>query len=378
MPRSFQRREAAKDSFTTWLNQQPGIIRYPAPVVDGATNRIAHNLRVTGVEDSRFFPKADVVVNGTFAADTDWNKGDAAITIAGGKATWSGAQAGDADLTATVAPLANGVRYVPYIVLSGVAAGTLTVLHGTQAGAAMSANGVYKVDEQIANGTALVLRGDSSFIGSCELIRMSPSNPLNASITSATVAQPFGRGGLRYANLYDGNNDFDQLPAATLDLTSNWSEGTLMVFCQITDPNVWIDGLLRRIVFIRIDADNQISLHKSVVNNLQTLYEADNVALTRNITTSTLDRFMLALTWSKSTGATGEVRTFFNGVQNGPTLTNLGVWSDGALNQINTLIGAGANTPALLWSGLISDVIINPTRAMSPREIAEYFRRWGG
>ncbi|MCP4993909.1 MAG: hypothetical protein GY934_09015, partial [Gammaproteobacteria bacterium] len=111
---------------------------------------------------------SDLAVNGAFAADTDWDKSDAALTIAAGVADWTGAQAGNADLSPTVPILTVGKTYFIKFTLTRTA-GTLTTLCGSgTSGAALSASGNY-VERLVCTGsTDLILRGDSSFIGTID------------------------------------------------------------------------------------------------------------------------------------------------------------------------------------------------------------------
>src|SRR3990167_2893172 len=70
---------------------------------------------------------ADVVVNGAFAADTDWSKG-AGWTIAGGVGV---ATAATSDLTAVVAPLTTGAWYQTVFTIAAFTGGTVNVKLGT-------------------------------------------------------------------------------------------------------------------------------------------------------------------------------------------------------------------------------------------------------
>jgi hypothetical protein len=80
----------------------------------------------------------DVIVNGLFAADTDWTKG-ANWTIASDKAS---AAAADANLTAAVDPLTVGkTYYVVYTLV--VTTGTIRISDGVTHGTTRSASGTY-------------------------------------------------------------------------------------------------------------------------------------------------------------------------------------------------------------------------------------------
>lgn len=367
-----ERRRINPLTFSNWINTNEGIIRYIAPSDPTATNRQVYNRNVAGVEDSRLFPKANVIINPSFTADTDWTKGDAAITIAGGKATWSGAQAGDADLTATVAPLTSGDRYGRNIVLSGVSAGTLTPLFGTQAGAAMDASGTYPIDEQVANGTAFVLRGDSDFVGSCELVEIPPKNPLNASIIGATVAQRFSRG-LPWANFYDGINDLDPIYSTALNTVYNRAEHTLLIFIKMDDAD-WNTFTRRTAMRIRANAANMETLEKnsapyewrwfSVGGGTQSEFVQGSI--TPDVTK------MFAITRSESAD---RVNYFMDDMLLGSS-SSIGTTAGTPLSPTDCVIGASFVPISQPFAGLISDGILHPTRAMPHREIIEYYRRW--
>lgn len=105
---------------------------------------------------------ADLVVNGAFSADTDWTKG-AGWTISAGTAN---ASAASANLTATVAPLANGVWYQTVYTLSAFAAGTVRIRVGGTNMPTHAANATY-TETNRAGGTSLVFVG-VAFTGSLD------------------------------------------------------------------------------------------------------------------------------------------------------------------------------------------------------------------
>lgn len=107
-------------------------------------------------------PGADVIVNGAFAADTNWSKG-AGWAIAAGTAN---ATAASSDLTASVAPLTVGLWYQLTFTVSGFSAGTIQGVLGTQELLTRAANGTF-VQTRRANTTAFVMRG-VGFTGSID------------------------------------------------------------------------------------------------------------------------------------------------------------------------------------------------------------------
>jgi hypothetical protein len=113
-----------------------------------------------------------VVVNGSFAADTDWTKGTR-WTIAAGVATKAAGTA--SDLSQAVAFVAGGVYLVEFTV-SGYSAGTVLarfVGGAPVSGGARSANGTYTQELTAASGNnALHFVADSAFAGSIDAVRV--------------------------------------------------------------------------------------------------------------------------------------------------------------------------------------------------------------
>lgn len=105
---------------------------------------------------------ADVVVNGSFATDTDWTKG-AGWAIAAGLAT---AAAASSNLTAIVAPLTLGVWYQTVYDLSGFVGGTVRIRVGGTNMPTHAANATY-TETNRAGGTSLVFVG-AGFTGSLD------------------------------------------------------------------------------------------------------------------------------------------------------------------------------------------------------------------
>ena len=105
---------------------------------------------------------ADAIVNGAFAADTDWTKG-AGWAIAAGLAT---ATAASSDLTAAVAPLTVGTWYTTVYTVSGFAAGTVQAVVGGVSYPTHAANATY-TETGRATTTAFKFTG-AGFTGSLD------------------------------------------------------------------------------------------------------------------------------------------------------------------------------------------------------------------
>ena len=105
----------------------------------------------------------DVIVNGVFAADTDWTKGTG-WTIAAGKASCDASQVADTDLTQTVAPLTSGLIYLVKFTVSNYVAGNICAVVGTQEGTDRFANGTY-IESILSGSASFKMRGDVNFDG---------------------------------------------------------------------------------------------------------------------------------------------------------------------------------------------------------------------
>lgn len=106
---------------------------------------------------------ADVIVNGGFSADTDWNKG-AGWSIAAGLAT---AAAVSSDLSAIVAPLTVGGWYQVVFTVSAFASGLVQIVLGGGVITTQASNGTFTQTGR-ASTTAFAIRGASGFIGSVD------------------------------------------------------------------------------------------------------------------------------------------------------------------------------------------------------------------
>jgi hypothetical protein len=113
------------------------------------------------------------VLTGGFDADENWAKGDAAVTIGSGVATWSGAQAGAATLTQDVSALIADGTQVKTVYTLTRSAGIMTPnLMGT-ALAAKAAAGTYSA--YLSAGTDndnLVFSGDADLTGTLDAVRI--------------------------------------------------------------------------------------------------------------------------------------------------------------------------------------------------------------
>ncbi|MBP8290023.1 MAG: hypothetical protein KAX51_09505, partial [Chromatiaceae bacterium] len=123
---------------------------------------------------------ADVAINGTFAADSNWTKGTG-VTISGGQAVFT-AVANSVGLTAAVAPLTNGTRYVCTLTLTAYTSGGVKVIFGTASHTLpINGPGTYTV-AGIANGTALAVQANGT---STLILDNVEVRPVTASVSAA-------------------------------------------------------------------------------------------------------------------------------------------------------------------------------------------------
>ena len=145
-----------------------------------------------------------------------------------------------------------------------------------------------------------------------------------------------------------------------------------MVWARVANVGVWTDGATREGIYFR-GGDDRVYISRTNANNaLRFLYRAGGVTLFRDVLIPFLDWRPLAFSWSASAGVNGEVRAFVSGVQQGATLTGIGVWAD-ALSPTRTLLGAQAIPPFAIWHGWLGHCAVW-SRALSPTEVAEVSR----
>lgn len=146
-------------------------------------------------------------------------------------------------------------------------------------------------------------------------------------------------------------------------------KGTIIVPAQVANAGVWTDGLMRYAVHIEVDASNRVLITKAAVNNRVDIYYLSGAATVSRfiVGLTTLDFMKIGITWDVSAGATGEVRYFLDGVQDGATDVGIGTWI-GDLSNTSTAIGARNTTPIQVWSGNTGPVPIW-SDALSPDEM---------
>ena len=176
-------------------------------------------------------------------------------------------------------------------------------------------------------------------------------NGLNGTHVSTVLGQP-GIGDGRSSTWFDGSNDYINIYSAGLNTAFDGDEGSLMIWFKINAAGVWADGDTRRSLYIAADAANRLIIQKEA--NLNQIYRfgtADNEAVTHN--TTSVVWICYVLTWSDTAGATGEVKLYTDGTQEGSTATDTDTWV-GALSSTETVLGAASTTPGTSHSGWLA------------------------
>jgi len=194
----------------------------------------------------------------------------------------------------------------------------------------------------------------------------------NGAHTGITPYQP-GIGDGFASPYYDGVNDYTNIHTATFIGRFDGAEGTLVLWTKVGSAGVWTDGTDRRLVQLRVDIGNRIYISKTAANNtIDFVYQAGGTVETVALTSITALTWMcFALTWSKSAGASGEVKAYYNGAQTGATQVGLGVWV-GALNNAVTCLGAGGTGPFNPFDGYVAHGAIW-NRALAPDAILRLY-----
>ncbi len=171
---------------------------------------------------------------------------------------------------------------------------------------------------------------------------------------------------------FDGANDYVNVYSVSLRDAFNGAEGTAMIWAKVFNVGVWTDATFRRTVMLNVDNNNRVTLFHGRINDnsLQSVYGAGGTLETRDSAGHAETTWLhFAITWSKSTGVTGEVRHYINAVQEGATDTNLGVWV-GNLVSTTTVIGANDTDPTFVWHGYLAHPAIWDT-PLTPTQIAQ-------
>ena len=178
----------------TDLNLQQPVMEW-----DGTT---LQNVTFTGTSG------ADVIVNGAFAADTDWTKGTG-WTISGGTGNCDGTQVAASTLSQTVAPLTVGTRYGVSFTISDYEAGTIRPQAGATNGTSVGANGLYYEEIVCTTSTGFAMEADTSFIGKIDDVVAEPIPTWNGEFRAKYCVIKDERA--IFANVYDNGTNYPHM-----------------------------------------------------------------------------------------------------------------------------------------------------------------------
>ena len=341
------------------------------------------SLKQTGILASSAYPGAELVINGDFSDGTNnWNDFSGSPTtkeIVSGRmhVVCNGSGVGiiqNPNIAATI-----GLRYVyefDYEVISG----TLSVINSSASNYSQALTGTGNIEvEYVAGATPQSPIFRQSGAINCEFfinnVTLKLTNPMNGDTVVATVGVPTNFGSLGLSVVDDGATSYSDIHSAETNSKFNPAAGFVNIWAKVRAASVWTDGITRDIAILEVDTENRVYLRQDNANNaLEYFYEANNV-LKRTIQTgvSTVDWFMMTITWDIDAGATGEVRTYFNGAQEGATLTNLGTWI-GNLGSTTTIIGALSTTPVNVWDGARTRFMLG-YEAITPAQVLSLYNQ---
>jgi hypothetical protein len=390
---STRRRRRLKTNFSAYLDANfPGLIRWPSQEVSGDV-ALARNFGVSGLDDSSQYPGPELLTDGDMEAvgTTQYISSNSGLITKQTGSPHSGTQVlrvernGADNAAASVKDILD-LGTLDRRVFSGWVRSdgnaTASVV-SREAGPSFvtlftsTTSTDWQYFEVESEADRLFYQTNSSVdteYTEWDDCSARLANPLNGDNNGATIGQPFG-GNIPYSYSFDGNNDYVDIYSAALNTAFNGAECTIIPFIKIPTAGIWTDGTFRTSVRVRVDGSNFISLDKSNVNNSFRFLAAGGGTTIQSTKGSltTLSPAMPAITRSESTDT---IRFFWNGIQEGSDFNSIGTWA-GNLDPDIVLIGASTKTPTQVWSGLITEVIIHPTRAMTATEIAEIYQ-WSG
>ena len=194
-------------------------------------------------------------------------------------------------------------------------------------------------------------------------------NPLqNGTYTGVTLADdssgPFGTP----APFFDGANDYVNVFTAALSAAFDGQEGSAGIWVRVANAGVWTDGASRYSIYIGADGNNWVEQRKDAVNNTtRKRYRANGTVSAAVAAASYATWAYWVITWSRSAGATGEYKSYLNGVQEGVTQVNIDNWAGGLAF---CYIGEANGVPASVWHGWLAHGALWD-RALSASEILD-------
>jgi len=170
--------------------------------------------------------------------------------------------------------------------------------------------------------------------------------------TGATVgAGGMGDGGTAYS--FDGVDNRINVYSVPFRAAFNGAAGTLALWAKVASAGAWTDADFHVCIELLVNGSNFVYIRKNDTNNqLSWAYMAGASFLNPTKSASVTTPIHLALTWDKAADA---VIAYYNGAQEGATLTGLGTWA-GVLAPTSSVIGADDSTGSLAWLGTLAHV----------------------
>lgn len=187
----------------------------------------------------------------------------------------------------------------------------------------------------------------------------------NLNGTFSNVTFPFDNhspAGL-HCPLFNGSSSTVDLFSAALASAIDMTEISVSIWARVASASVFSDSTKRVIIHLGADANNLLEISRSTSNDVIDFdytgaSTADTVAastLPTGETESLVTWMHIGLTVSDTND---EMKAYLNGSQVGSTQSGIGTFS-GSIDSDLSLLGSSAlGTPADVWSGGISDLII--------------------
>ena len=172
----------------TWdwtLDKFPKEFDVPLPpMIDSPLIQSISYVDIDGV--TQVLDNPNLLVNGDFATDTGWTKGDG-WSISGGSASCDGTQASTSNLLYSGGlTYTAGLSYIITYEVANLTAGTVRVFIGPTSGVIRSANGVYTETIAYVSGSSFLFTASADFVGDIDnvIIREYPNPKYDIDVTS--------------------------------------------------------------------------------------------------------------------------------------------------------------------------------------------------
>ncbi len=239
-------------------------------------------------------------------------------------------------------------RRLPFLMLTLLGGGTVTTAAAAYDARVMATSPLRYNKLNETSGTAIVDSSGNAYTGTY------------TGVDLANTDSPFLPD---KAPLWDGTNDYGAIYSAAFATAFSFDEITIMLWAKVSAAAVWTDGVDRYLFRIRRDASNFFSMHRTTTNNTIEMVRAGG-ATTKTVTAgsqSDTGWVCYAISASIAGGGlltAGDMRVYKNGTQLGTTQTGNISGASGVLSSTQTALGAVSTTPAQVWSGWQSRLMI--------------------